>query len=132
MSLSPAAAVAQDPDLALYAAQQCRCQYCGFDGSRSEQDWLQLQLDHLIPRHIASDDHLNLIVSCYYCNAIKRQFNPAAPGIHRILTPEQQQALLAVTRDEIARRKQALWAERQGVSASFALLRQQLADTETV
>ena len=48
--------------------QRCICQYCGFDGTRTPEDWVQLQGDHLIPRHIAgqhSEDTLNRVIALH-------------------------------------------------------------------
>lgn len=46
------------------------CKYCGFDG-RSFHNWLQLTIDHILPRgQGGSDDDNNKITVCHACNSI--------------------------------------------------------------
>jgi len=46
------------------------CQYCGYDG-RDFPNWLQLTIDHIIPRsHGGTDDAENKITVCQACNSI--------------------------------------------------------------
>lgn len=46
------------------------CQYCGFDG-RPFPCWLQLTIDHVIPRSCGgSDNDDNKVTACQACNSI--------------------------------------------------------------
>lgn len=46
------------------------CQYCGFDG-RSFSGWLQLTVDHIIPRgQGGTDEDDNMVTVCHVCNSI--------------------------------------------------------------
>ena len=46
------------------------CVYCGFDG-RTFDGWMQLSVDHIMPRHLGGDEAPeNLVVACRSCNSI--------------------------------------------------------------
>jgi len=46
------------------------CQYCGYDG-RAFPNWLQLTVDHVIPRGSGgTDDDDNKVTACQTCNSI--------------------------------------------------------------
>lgn len=112
-----------------FAEQRCICQYCGFDGSRSAEDWVQLQGDHLIPRHIAgehAEDPLNRVTACYYCNNLKRRFDPALGQFTQVADHGAQRQLIEITRAEIHRRKDALWRYGGGLQASYEFMMKRL------
>ncbi len=105
-----------------YLEHRCICQYCGFDGSRSPEDWVQLQGDHLIPRHLAvehAEDALNRVTACYYCNSIKRRFDPSHGNLVKVSSIEIQQELIESARQEIQKRKEKLWRYGGGLQSSF-------------
>jgi len=109
--------------------QRCICQYCGFDGSRSPEDWVQLQGDHLIPRHIAgehAEDPLNRVVACYYCNTIKRRFDPAHGQFTQVPSREVQMQLIESARAEIQRRKAEIWKYGGGLKSSYDFMMRRL------
>ncbi len=107
----------------------CICQYCGFDGSRTPEDWLQLQGDHLIPRKHAGEhlDALNKVTACYYCNTIKRGFNPAeGEMITRIPNREFQRRLIEITRKKLEEKKNNTWRYGGGLSGSYQFMMKDL------
>ena len=58
------------------------CVYCGFDG-RLFDNWMQLSIDHVIPRKDGgSDDEANLVTACRACNSItsRMTFSSGASG----------------------------------------------------
>ena len=100
-----------------YVDHRCTCQYCGYDGSRSAEDWLQLQGDHLIPKKIAgahAEDPLNKVISCFYCNMVKRGFDPSEGQFTKIESLEQQRVLIERARQKIEARKKRTWGGGRG------------------
>ena len=56
------------------------CQYCGYDG-RAFPNWLQLTVDHVIPRSCGgTDDDNNKVTACQACNSITSRMK-FAPGV---------------------------------------------------
>lgn len=55
---------------------RCVCQYCGLDGSRNFEIWMNLTIDHLVPAVPPDERNENKVVACYECNSIKRQYMP--------------------------------------------------------
>jgi 5-methylcytosine-specific restriction endonuclease McrA len=46
------------------------CHYCGFDGKASIQNWMQLSVDHIIPKRFGEDNSdNNLVTCCISCNS---------------------------------------------------------------
>ena len=66
-----------------YVRDNYRCIYCGRDMLKSLDDWLSLEVDHLIPRKKASEDDQNahddenLVTSCNVCNKLKSNYCPS-------------------------------------------------------
>jgi 5-methylcytosine-specific restriction endonuclease McrA len=53
-----------------YEKYHFTCVYCGFDG-RTFDSWMQLSIDHVVPRSSGgSDAKSNLVVCCRACNSI--------------------------------------------------------------
>ena len=105
-----------------YVKHGCICQYCGFDGTRSPEDWVQLQGDHLIPRGIAlehADDDLNRVVACYYCNTQKRNYDPAGGKFKKIDSLESQKELIENARQYIQDKNSRNWKYGGGLEGSF-------------
>ena len=51
-----------------------KCVYCGFKGDSFEK-WLQLSIDHLIPKSQGgSDDSENLVTVCNHCNSVTSSY----------------------------------------------------------
>lgn len=108
-----------------YVGDRCICRYCGFDGSRSPEDWLQLQGDHLIPRKIAgenAEDPLNRVVACFYCNMVKRKFDPTLGATTKVANHKHQQELIERAREHIKECKRKSWAYGGGPEKSFELM----------
>ena len=113
----------------VFVEQGCVCQYCGFDGSRSPEDWVQLQGDHLIPRHIAgehAEDPLNRVVACYYCNTIKQRFDPAGGRFTQVPSREAQLEIIESACTEIKRRKSEKWKYGRGLQSSYEFMMRRL------
>ncbi len=112
-----------------FLEQRCICQYCGFDGARTAEDWVQLQGDHLIPRHVAvehAEDPLNRVAACYYCNSLKRRFNPAQGQFVKVPNSDVQRQLIQIARAEIQRRKEEVWRYGGGLRGSFEFMMKRL------
>lgn len=112
-----------------YVEDLCICRYCGFDGSRSSEDWLQLQGDHLIPRNIAGENAespLNRITSCYYCNTVKRNFDPSLGTATKVEDRMHQQELVECARQEIMQRKANIWNYGGGPVKSYEFMMRRL------
>ena len=46
------------------------CQYCGLNGRRSLEAWLNLSLDHLLPpKHPDREDPKYMVTACKFCNS---------------------------------------------------------------
>lgn len=106
-----------------YVNDGCVCQYCGFDGKRSPEDWAQLQIDHLIPRGIAGedqDDPLNLVVACYYCNMQKKNFDPSEGKLTRIPDENKRKELIQAAINYLTRKKEKMWRYGGGFEGSFS------------
>jgi 5-methylcytosine-specific restriction endonuclease McrA len=117
-----------------FVEHRCICQYCGFDGSRSPEDWVQLQGDHLIPRNKAgehAEDSLNRITSCYYCNTVKRQFDPAKGQFTKIPDRETQKELIQIARDEIFRKREETWQYGGGFHSSFKFMMKKIKESDS-
>lgn len=112
-----------------FLEHRCICQYCGFDGSRTPEDWVQLQGDHLIPRNIAGEHAeapLNRVTSCYYCNSLKRRYDPAHGHFTKVPSREVQRELIQDARKEIQRRKADIWKYGGGLEQSYKFTMQRL------
>jgi len=106
-----------------YVNDNCVCQYCGFDGKRSAEDWAQLQIDHLIPRGISrehKDDPLNLVVACYYCNTQKKDFDPSDGKLERVPDKKIRMELIQVAIEHLAQKKEKMWGYGGGFKGSFS------------
>ena len=50
------------------------CVYCSFKGDSFEK-WLQLSIDHLIPKSQGgNDDFENLVTACNHCNSVTNRY----------------------------------------------------------
>jgi 5-methylcytosine-specific restriction endonuclease McrA len=71
------------------AFEQCgyTCVYCGLDMASIFEAWLQLSVDHVIPRQMANlgypvalvEDITNLVTCCRACNDFGNRFTVAQP-----------------------------------------------------
>lgn len=105
-----------------YLNDRCVCQYCGFDGKRSPEDWAQLQIDHLIPRGLAGehrDEPLNRVVACYYCNTQKRNFDPTGGKLTRVSSEEERKELIEIVREFLTEKKEKMWGYGGGFERSY-------------
>lgn len=108
-----------------FLRDRCVCQYCGFDGKRTPADWVQLQGDHLIPRGIAgehAEDPLNRVTACFYCNTLKKQFDPAQGQFTKIPSIDVQRQLIERARAQIEKQKESIWRYGGGLQSSFQFM----------
>ncbi len=60
-----------------YIRDRYKCVYCGRDMKDRFDDWMSLEIDHLIPVSKGRDDSLdNRVTSCHVCNRFKSNFLP--------------------------------------------------------
>lgn len=62
----------ETPTSSLEIHKRCNwtCAYCGFDG-RPFDAWMQMTLDHVMPRHCGGGDEAeNIVACCASCNSI--------------------------------------------------------------
>src|SRR5262245_26897541 len=66
---------------------QTACAYCGLSLVASFENWLQMQLDHVVPRKVCQewgmclewrDDLTNIVLACTACNGFDNQYLPAS------------------------------------------------------
>ncbi|MFZ0797895.1 MAG: HNH endonuclease signature motif containing protein [Terriglobales bacterium] len=64
-------------DWKVYKRDKCRCQYCDFCGFGNFDVWVNLPIDHIVPkRHGGDDTAENKAVACYECNMVKGSYVP--------------------------------------------------------
>ena len=117
-----------------YVNDGCVCQYCGFDGKRSPEDWAQLQIDHLIPRRLAGenrDEPLNRVVACYYCNTQKKNFDPSDGKATRVSDEEKRKELIQVVISYLTDKKEKMWGYGGGFEGSYLHMMDSIKNNET-
>jgi hypothetical protein len=58
------------------------------------------------------------VIACYYCNSIKRRFDPSRGQLTRVVSRESQLRLIESARLEIRRRKDEGWRYGGGLRSS--------------
>jgi len=69
-----------DYGVGVFERDNFTCAYCGFDG-RTFDNWMQLSVDHILPKSSARDDSSeNMVTACQSCNSItsRMRFSPDA------------------------------------------------------
>lgn len=70
---------------------QTKCAYCGLDFSASYGNWLQMALDHVVPKSVCAsfnldsewtEDCSNKVLACAACNGFNNRYKPS-PNIVR-------------------------------------------------
>lgn len=95
--------------VAIFQRDGYRCAYCALDMARPYEAWLQLSIDHIVPRQSVKagfpvgwiEDGANLITCCRACNEFGNRYR-VATGI-----PASDEDFL-VLRDRIFRERSAL------------------------
>ena len=60
-----------------YIKDKYQCVYCDKDLTERFDDWMSIQVDHLIPLSKGGSDKLdNRVTSCNICNSIKHSYLP--------------------------------------------------------
>ena|SRR5690606_34172513 len=88
----------RESDKDTYLRCQYTCVYCGFDG-RSFDAWMQLTIDHVVPRHCGGgDEPRNRVAACGACNSMtcRMTFSVDDPIDHVL---EQKRQYVAKSRD---------------------------------
>jgi hypothetical protein len=104
------------PIWGVYLRDQCRCQYCGFNGAESLRAWWNLEVDHLYPRSPKNpsdrinpalvENELNRVIACRTCNHLKGNFVPDwCDRIPDDINNEWRSKMIQSARDEIKRRE---------------------------
>jgi hypothetical protein len=75
---------------------QTTCAYCGLDLVASFENWLQMALDHVVPRNVCKSislpdewtkDCINRVLACSACNGLDNRYKPQVlPDCPRLLT----------------------------------------------
>lgn len=77
----------------VFLRDKFRCKYCGFDG-REFLSWMQLSIDHVLPRSSGgSDEDENLVACCRSCNSITSRMK-FERGTKRVDAIRQKRALV--------------------------------------
>jgi hypothetical protein len=71
----------------VFARDNYRCRYCGYDMGSTYRGWLQLSVDHVVPAHMAKlgyakdliEDMANLVTCCRSCNDFGNRYVVADP-----------------------------------------------------
>lgn len=106
--------------------EQCgyACAYCDLDMAASFEAWLQLSVDHVIPRQMAKagwqaalvEDITNLVTCCRACNDFGNRYTVTGP-------PPATTEIFYDRRDQVfLERKAMILAKRQQERAIFAKL----------
>ena len=92
--------MARPPDEQVFAKDDFRCIYCGYDG-RTFNGWALLQVDHFKPKALGGSDEMeNLVTACVICNHMK--------GCAPFGTHDEARAAIGMWRDQMRR----FWEER--------------------
>ena len=86
-----------------------RCEYCGLDFLASPDNYKQIQVDHIVPKHLGGpDEKSNYAASCRTCNVSwKSRWDPrTAAG-----NTDDRDALVAACIEYIRRQRRKLDAE---------------------
>jgi len=84
-----------------YVRDNYRCIYCGRDMIASFDDWMSLEIDHLVPSSKegeVKDD--NLVTSCNVCNKLKSNFDPGD-------LPEDKDQQIEIMREHVLKKRMA-------------------------
>ncbi len=66
---------------------QTKCAYCGQDFPASYENWLQMALDHVVPKSVCAsfdlptewiEDCTNEVLACAACNGFNNRYRPAS------------------------------------------------------
>jgi 5-methylcytosine-specific restriction endonuclease McrA len=65
-------------DWTVYKRDKCKCRYCDLDGFGNFDVWINLPIDHIIPKSRGGDKTAeNKAVTCYECYKLKDDYVPA-------------------------------------------------------
>ncbi len=89
-----------------YVRDNYRCIYCGRDMISSLDDWLSLEVDHLIARKkvkAGKDPHEddNLVTSCNVCNKLKSNYHPEG------VVPDDPEKQIEIMREYVLEKRMA-------------------------
>ncbi len=78
-----------------------RCVYCGKDMLSSLDDWLSLEVDHLVPKTGGGTDaEDNLVTSCKVCNKLKSSYFRKKPPM-----PQDKDQQIEIMREYVLKKR---------------------------
>src|SRR5208337_2464411 len=90
---------------------QTKCAYCGLDFLASYGNWLQMALDHVVPKSVCknigiqsdwAEDCINKVLACSACNGFDNRYSLREPTI----CPESL--------EQFCRLRDRIFSERRG------------------
>jgi hypothetical protein len=102
---------------------QAKCAYCAMDFTSSYENWLQMALDHVVPKSVCksfdlpqewSEDCANKVLACFACNSFCNRYKPA-PGT---LCPKSLDEFFAL-RDKILSERRRLVQKKHAEEREF-------------
>lgn len=102
--------------------QTC-CAYCGLDFAASYENWLQMAVDHVVPKNICGnlsipvewyEDCTNKVLACATCNGFDNRFKQAPSDV----CPASLEAFYAL-RDRIFSERRIRIAERHRAEREY-------------
>lgn len=68
------------------------CRYCGYDGKTDYRHWMQLSVDHIMPRNSGGTDAPdNMLTCCKSCNSITSRMEfPKGISIENIIEQKKR------------------------------------------
>ncbi len=83
------------------------CQYCGLDGKESFSNWLNLSLDHLLPKgHPERENAEFHVTACFFCNAADNRYFDSLEGRGLSLENKTRAELVAQRKEWVERTRQ--------------------------
>jgi hypothetical protein len=106
---------------------QTMCAYCGISLVDTYEHWLQMAIDHVVPKSVCAslgiqpawmEDCINKVLSCAACNGFKNRFKPHAD------------TSCPATLDEFCALRDRLFAERKVIVAERHIVERAFYDKE--
>lgn len=81
-----------EKQLYVYKKYNFKCIYCGFSGKTDFSNWMQLSLDHILPKSCGgTDTATNLVPACRACNSLaSRQSFSSSQKIREIVAEKRK------------------------------------------
>ncbi|HVS36897.1 MAG TPA: hypothetical protein VMS17_15160 [Gemmataceae bacterium] len=111
--------------LFMRVTKQTTCAYCGFDLVASFENWLQMALDHVVPKSFCksvalpdewAEDCINKVLACSACNGFDNRYKALALTV----CPQSVEAFCLLRDHIFAERKARVAACRQDEQVFFS------------